>query len=160
MSPDEFYLNGGINNITLKKKTVKRKVGKVGKRKVGKVGKRKVGKRKSVKVGKSNIVKKLAKRYNLSVLKARKILKSIKTKNKTKKMKLFRKKVCSFGKKKNRWIQSVTKTFAKKGTKGAFTRWCKRKGFNGVTDRCIKLGKRDRSLRTRRRAVFAENIRR
>ena len=55
-----------------------------------------------------------------------------------------------FGKKK-KWIQETTK--------GAFTKWCKSKGFSGVTDKCIKLGKQSKSLRTRRRAVFAENVR-
>jgi hypothetical protein len=66
-----------------------------------------------------------------------------------------------FGKKKpKRWIQKVTKTFEKKGTKGAFTRWCRSKGFSSVSLSCIKLGKKSKSLRTRRRAIFAENIRR
>jgi hypothetical protein len=66
-----------------------------------------------------------------------------------------------FGKKRSskRWIQSVTKSFEKKGTKGAFTRWCKSKGFSSVSLSCIDLGKKSKSLRTRRRAVFAQNIR-
>ena len=149
MSPDAFYLSGGLGLAFGRKSSFGKR-----KRKVKRVKKVKV---KRVKVKKIN-VKSLARKHKVSVSRARKILKSIKTKNKTKKLKLFKKKVCSFGKKK--WIQSVTKTFAKKGTKGAFTRWCKRKGFKGVTDRCIKLGKKDRSLRTRRRAIFAENIRR
>jgi hypothetical protein len=64
-----------------------------------------------------------------------------------------------FGKKRNkRWIQDVTKTFAKKGTKGAFTRWCQKHGYPKVTKSCISLGKKSKSLRTRRRAVFAQNI--
>jgi hypothetical protein len=67
--------------------------------------------------------------------------------------------VNNFGKKKKRWIQSVTKTFEKKGTKGAFTKWCRSKGYPGVTMACIKRGKSSKSLRTRRRAIFAENIR-
>ena len=62
-----------------------------------------------------------------------------------------------FGKKK-KWIQETTKSFEKKGTKGAFTKWCKSKGFSGVSNECIKLGKQSKSLRTRRRAVFAENV--
>jgi hypothetical protein len=136
ISPDEFYLNSFSFGYKLRKKSKVKKI-----KKVKKIN-----------------VKRLSRKYKLSVPRARKILKSIKTKNTKKKMKLFKKKVNAFGKKK-RWIQSVTKTFAKKGTKGAFTRWCKRKGYKGVTAGCIKRGKRDRSLRTRRRAIFAENIR-
>jgi hypothetical protein len=137
MSPDEFYLNSFSFGYKLRKK----------------IKVKKVKKEKKIKV------KRLSKKYNISVPKTRKILKSIKTKNTKKKLKLFKKKINAFGKKK-RWIQKVTKTFAKKGTKGAFTRWCKRKGYKGVTAGCIKRGKKDRSLRTRRRAIFAENVRR
>ena len=63
-----------------------------------------------------------------------------------------------FGKK-NKFIQKAVKSFEKKGTKGAFTRWCKSKGYPKVTTACIKAGKRSKSKLTRKRAVFAENIR-
>jgi len=63
-----------------------------------------------------------------------------------------------FGKKKVNFIQKANKMSEKKGTKGAFIRWCKRKGYPKVTTACINLGKKDKSLRTRRRAIFAQNI--
>jgi len=62
-----------------------------------------------------------------------------------------------FGKKK--FIQEAVKSFERKGTKGAFTRWCKSQGYPKVTEACIKRGKKSKSLRTRRRAIFAQNIR-
>jgi len=63
----------------------------------------------------------------------------------------------SFGKK--QFIQQAVKTMKRKGTTGSFTRWCKRHGFPKVTTGCIKMGKRNKSLKIRRRAVFAQNIR-
>ena len=67
----------------------------------------------------------------------------------------------AFGKKKKsiQFIQKANEQARKKGTVGSFTRWCKSKGFPKVTTRCINLGKKSTSLRTRRRAVFAQNIR-
>ena len=65
----------------------------------------------------------------------------------------------SFGKKK-RFIQKAVDSFEKKGTKGSFTRWCKKNGFPKVTTGCINLGKRSTNLRTRRRAIFAQNVKR
>jgi hypothetical protein len=62
-----------------------------------------------------------------------------------------------FGKK--NFIQEANKQSIKKGTVGAFTRWCKSKGYPKVTTGCIKLGKKSPILRTRRRAIFAQNIR-
>jgi hypothetical protein len=61
-----------------------------------------------------------------------------------------------FGKK---FIQQAFKKFKAKGTAGSFTRWCKASGFDGVTNDCIKAGKKSKSLKTRRRAIFAQNIR-
>ena len=46
-----------------------------------------------------------------------------------------------------------------KGTKGSFTRWCKSKGYPKVTTACINRGKKSKSLVTRKRAIFAQNIR-
>jgi ankyrin repeat protein len=64
----------------------------------------------------------------------------------------------SFGKKRT-FIQKAFKTFQRKGTTGSFTRWCKRKGFPKVTTECIKQGKKSNLRRTRKRAIFAQNIR-
>ena len=62
-----------------------------------------------------------------------------------------------FGKK--RFIQQAFKTFEKKGTKGAFTRWCRSQGYPKVTNACVVRGKRSKNALTRKRAVFAQNIR-
>ena len=63
-----------------------------------------------------------------------------------------------FGKKR-RFIKEALKSFAKKGTKGSFTRWCKRQGYSKVNIACINRGKKSKSLKIRRKAVFAQNIR-
>ena len=63
-----------------------------------------------------------------------------------------------FGKKK-RFIQEAFRSFEKKGTKGSFTRWCKSHGYPKVTTACINRGKKSKSLKIRRRAIFAQNIR-
>ena len=65
--------------------------------------------------------------------------------------------VTRFGKEK--FIQQAVATMKRKGTTGSFTRWCKRHSFPKVTTGCINLGKRDKSLKIRRKAVFAQNIR-
>jgi hypothetical protein len=88
----------------------------------------------------------------------RKITRRKTTRRSTRRKTTFGKKKLKKGKNK-RWIQAVTKSFEKKGTKGAFTRWCKSKGFSSVSLSCISLGKKSKSLRTRRRAIFAQNIR-
>jgi hypothetical protein len=62
-----------------------------------------------------------------------------------------------FGKK--RFIQEAFKSIAKKGTKGSFTRWCKRQGYPKATTACIKRGKRSQNLKIKRKAIFAQNIR-
>ena len=59
-----------------------------------------------------------------------------------------------FGKKK--FIKEIS--FEKKGTKGSFTRWCKSHGYPKVTNACIKRGKKSNSVVTRKRAIFAQNI--
>ena len=43
--------------------------------------------------------------------------------------------------------------------RGAFTEWCKKQGFKGVTKKCIEMGKRSRSEKRRKQAVLAENFR-
>ena len=43
--------------------------------------------------------------------------------------------------------------------KGAFTEWCKRKGFQGVTLECIMLGLKSKNATIRKRAQFALNAR-
>jgi len=57
-------------------------------------------------------------------------------------------------KKDNKWMQSAVKK------KGAFTEWCKRKGYKGVTSGCIKEGKKSKDPVTRKRAVLAETFKR
>ena len=44
-------------------------------------------------------------------------------------------------------------------TEGSFTRYCRNKGYDGVTAQCIAEGKRSKNPKTRKRAVFAENSR-
>jgi hypothetical protein len=68
----------------------------------------------------------------------------------------------SFGNKK--FIQSALKKMRKKGTLGSFKRWCKRNGLlsadKKVTRKCINAGKKSKNLKIKRRAIFAQNIRR
>jgi hypothetical protein len=55
---------------------------------------------------------------------------------------------------KRKWIQEAIKK------PGAFTEWCRRQGFSGVTRECIEMGKRSSNPTTRRRAYLAETLRR
>ena len=48
----------------------------------------------------------------------------------------------------------------KKQNKGKFTRYCKSKGYKGVTSKCIAEGKRSKNPAIRKRATFAQNARR
>jgi len=57
-------------------------------------------------------------------------------------------------KKKDNWIQKAIKN------PGAFTEWCQRRGYNGVTQKCIEEGKKSDNPTIRRRAVLAETLRR
>ncbi|DAD54674.1 TPA: hypothetical protein [Aquificae Joseph's Coat Spring virus] len=50
------------------------------------------------------------------------------------------------------WIQGAVKH------PGAFTEWCEKQGFNGVTQECIEKGKKSSNETTRRRAVLAETF--
>ncbi len=54
----------------------------------------------------------------------------------------------------DKWIQKAIKN------PGAFTEWCKRRGYPGVTQECIEEGKRSKDPTTRRRAVLAQTLRR
>ena len=60
--------------------------------------------------------------------------------------------------KKKKWAQAVKKKMEKKGTKGSFRAYCKKKGYSGVTEACIEEGKRSKSPKTRKRAVLAETF--
>ena len=56
-------------------------------------------------------------------------------------------------------LGDVPKVEIKEENVGKFTRYCKRKGFNGVTTECIMMGKRSKNAGVRKMAVFAENAR-
>ncbi len=47
----------------------------------------------------------------------------------------------------------------KDSKKGSFTKYCKRKGYKGVTSKCIKEGKNSPSKAIRKKATFAKNAR-
>lgn len=59
----------------------------------------------------------------------------------------------------DKWMQSARARMEAKGTVGAFTKYCKRKGYKGVTNKCIEEGLRSPNPRTRKRANFARNAR-
>ncbi len=62
----------------------------------------------------------------------------------------------------NKWLQKARARMERKGTVGAFTTYCKRKGYSGVTQACINEAKREakRTGNTTllKRAVFAQNV--
>jgi len=66
-------------------------------------------------------------------------------------------------KKEEKWLQEAAERMEEKGTEGAFTAWCKRHGFKGVTQEAINLAKKIAKERgdttLLRRAIFAENAR-
>jgi len=43
---------------------------------------------------------------------------------------------------------------------GRFTNYCKKKGFKGVTQKCISEGKKSKNLHTVKQANFAQTLRR
>ena len=55
-------------------------------------------------------------------------------------------------KKAKKWIPRNMK-------KGAFERYCLRKGFKSVTNRCIEIGLKSKNSKTRHRALAAKNLR-
>lgn len=52
-----------------------------------------------------------------------------------------------------KWMQTVVKKT------GSFTKYCKSKGYKGVTQACIDEGKQSSNPTTRKRAVLAETFR-
>ncbi len=49
--------------------------------------------------------------------------------------------------------------YIKKSKVGSFTAYCKRKGFAGVTGRCIAMGKASSNAAIRKKANFASSAR-
>ena len=47
----------------------------------------------------------------------------------------------------------------KESKKGSFTKYCKSKGYKGVTSKCIAEGKKSKSPAIRKKATFAKNAR-
>ena len=75
----------------------------------------------------------------------------------------FNSSASGFGKKRKvNFIKAAVKKMRKKGTIGSFKKWCQRHGLlnsqKKVTKKCINAGKKSKSLKIRRRAVFAQNI--
>jgi len=58
-------------------------------------------------------------------------------------------------KKKKSWIQEARARMERKGTVGAFTKYCGGK----VTQACIERAKRSGNPTLKKRAIFAENMR-
>lgn len=54
---------------------------------------------------------------------------------------------------KDDWMQGAVKK------EGSFTAYCKKKGFDGVTDECIAEGKASKDPTIKKRAVLAETFR-
>lgn len=61
--------------------------------------------------------------------------------------------------KSGKWLQEARERMEKKGTVGAFTAYCKSKGYRGVTQACINEAKKSGNPTLVKRAVFAENVR-
>jgi len=49
--------------------------------------------------------------------------------------------------------------YIKESNKGKFTEYCKRSGYSKVTEDCINRAKKSKNSKLRKRAVFAENVR-
>lgn len=47
----------------------------------------------------------------------------------------------------------------KPSKEGSFTAWCKRQGYSGVTQECIRQGLRSKNPAIRKKANFARNAR-
>lgn len=64
--------------------------------------------------------------------------------------------------KKKTFIQKATKSMKARGTVGSFRKWCKSKKLldkrGKVSKKCISMGLKSKSLKTRKRANFARNI--
>lgn len=61
--------------------------------------------------------------------------------------------------KKGGWVKKVAKGIKERGTEGTFTSYCKRLGYDGVTESCIKKGKSSKNPKTRKRATLAKTFR-
>ncbi len=53
----------------------------------------------------------------------------------------------------NKWIQKANLR------KGAFTEWCKKRGYGGVTAKCIEEGLRSKNAHVRKMANLAKTFR-
>jgi hypothetical protein len=71
----------------------------------------------------------------------------------------YGKPVSRFGKKRVNFIQRANAASKRKGTVGSFNRWCRRHGYPKVTTACINKAKKNKSLKIRRKGIFAQNIR-
>jgi len=59
----------------------------------------------------------------------------------------------------SKWLQKARARMERKGTVGAFTRWCKRQGYSGVTNECIQKGLKSKNPTIKKRAAFAKAAR-
>jgi len=63
--------------------------------------------------------------------------------------------------KNDKWMQKAEERMERKGTKGKFTAYCRRKGYKGVTQACIAQAKREarrkHNIELLKEAVFAQN---
>lgn len=62
-------------------------------------------------------------------------------------------------KKKSKWMGKARASMKRRGTVGSFTRWCKSRGHDGVTAKCIQEGLASKSKAIRRKAGFAKAAR-
>jgi hypothetical protein len=67
-------------------------------------------------------------------------------------------KTLSDAKKSKKWMQKAATKMKKKGTEGSFTKYCKSKGYSGVTEACIREGLKAGG-KTAKRAAFAKAAR-
>ena len=56
-------------------------------------------------------------------------------------------------------VGSKKKIEIKPSKRGSFEKWCKSKGYGGVTSKCIAQGKKSKSSAIRKKATFAQNAR-
>lgn len=62
-------------------------------------------------------------------------------------------------KRKTKFMQKARASMKKRGTVGSFTAFCRRLGFRGVTNECIRRGLKSRSASIRKKAAFAKAAR-
>ncbi|RLE44517.1 hypothetical protein DRJ16_02150 [Candidatus Woesearchaeota archaeon] len=58
-----------------------------------------------------------------------------------------------------KWLQKARERMERKGTVGAFTRYCRRLGYKGVTAECIAKALKSPNPTIRKRAAFAKAVR-